>query len=77
MCLAVAKIVEIHELSHSNDYEELGQTACHGYPKKKQVTSHAVAASISLVISHFPLFPMLILRKSLFCPAGYSFLGPL
>lgn len=30
MFLAVAKIVEIHELSHSNDYEELGQTACHG-----------------------------------------------
>lgn len=27
MCLSVAKIEETRELSHGNDYEELGQTA--------------------------------------------------
>lgn len=46
--------------------------ACHGYQIKKQVSGHAVAASIPLVISNFSLFPMLILRKSLLCPAGYN-----
>lgn len=35
LCLAVAEIVETHELNHSNDYKSWGRLhllkACHGY----------------------------------------------
>lgn len=64
MFLAVAEIVETLELNH-DDYEKRGRLhllkACHGYPLKKQVTCHAVTASVPSVISNSLLCAMLIL----------------